>query len=47
MVKPTINKVDNNKYLLGLLLNMGFLVLTTSTIMDAEITDSVNQAVLN
>jgi hypothetical protein len=42
-----IRRVANNKYLLGLLLNIGFLVLITSTTMDAEMTDSVNHAVLN
>jgi len=46
-VMPTIDRVAINKCLLGLLLNSGFLVLMTRIIIDAEITDSINHAVLN
>jgi hypothetical protein len=46
-VVPTIDRVAINKCFLGLLLNSGFLVLMTRTIVDAEITDSINHAVLN
>ena len=44
-VVPTIDRVAINKCFLGLLLNSGFLVLMTRTIIDAEITDSINHAV--
>ena len=37
----------NKKRFPGLLLNSAFLVLITSTTIDAEITDSINHAVLN
>ena len=42
-----IDKVAIKRYLLGLLLKKGFLLLITSTIIDAEITDSKNHPVLN
>jgi hypothetical protein len=47
ILTPTINRVPNKRCFPGLLLKRGFLVLITSTIMDAEITDSINHAVLN
>jgi hypothetical protein len=47
ILMPTINRVANKRWFPGLLLKRGFLVLITSTIMDAEITDSINHAVLN
>ena len=46
-VMPTISKVAVSRYFPGLLLKKGFLLLITSTIMDAEITDSTNHPVLN
>ena len=46
-VRATIIMVVINKYLLGLLLKIGLLLLITSTIRDVEITDSINHAVLN
>jgi hypothetical protein len=47
IVKMLIDKVASNKYFPGLLLKKGFLLLITSTINDAEITDSRNQPVRN
>ncbi len=46
-VMTAIRKVAISKYFPGLLLKKGLLLLITSTIMDAEMTDSVNQPVLN
>src|SRR5674476_397435 len=46
-VRPTISRVVASKYFPELLLKKGFLLLITSTIMDAEMTDSINQPVLN
>ena len=46
-VRATIIMVVINKYLLGLLLKIDLGLLITSTIRDAEITDSINHAVLN
>ena len=46
-VKPTIARIANTKYFLGLLLNNGLLVLITRTTIEAEIRDSVNHADLN
>ena len=45
-VMPPISKVAVSRYFPGLLLKKGFLLLITSTIMDAEITDSTNHPVL-
>jgi len=46
-VKTAIDSVAINRYFPGLLLKKGFLLLITSTIIDAEITDSRNHPVLN
>jgi hypothetical protein len=46
-VITTRSKVAITRYRPGLLWNKGILVRMTSTIIDAEITDSTNQAVLN
>ena len=43
----TIDKVAINRYFPGRLLKKGTLLLITSTIKDAETTDSINQPVLN
>ena len=42
-----IENTDKVRYMLGLLLKKGFLVLITRIIEVAEITDSMNQPVLN
>jgi len=42
-----MSRVAICRYLPGLLLKKGFLLLITSTIIDAEITDSTNHPVLN
>jgi hypothetical protein len=47
IVITTIDKVAINRYFPGLLLKIDFLLRITSTISDAEITDSRNHAVLN
>jgi hypothetical protein len=41
-----INRVVNKRYLLGLLLQNGFLVLIIRTTKEAESTDSINHPVL-
>jgi hypothetical protein len=46
-VITAIDNVAINRYFPGLLLKNGLLLRITSTIMDAEITDSRNQPVLN
>lgn len=46
-VMPPIIRVAASRYFPGLLLKKGFLLRITRTIMDAEITDSINQPVLN
>ena len=46
-VIATISRVVINKYFPGILLKKGFLLRITSTITEAEITDSINQPVLN
>ena len=46
-VIKTIDNVAINKYFPGLLLKNAFLLRITSTITDAEITDSRNHPVLN
>jgi hypothetical protein len=46
-VMTAIDSVAINRYFPGLLLKKGFLLLMTSTIIDAEITDSRNHPVLN
>lgn len=46
-VRTTMSIVATSKYFPGLLLKKGFLLLITRTIIDAEITDSINQPVLN
>ena len=46
-VMPPISRVAASRYFPGLLLKKGFLLLITSTITDAEITDSINHPVLN
>lgn len=46
-VITTIDKVAINRYFPGRLLKKGFLLRITSTINDAETTDSRNQPVLN
>jgi hypothetical protein len=46
-VTTTIERVAIKRCFPGLLLKKGFLLRITSTIMDAEITDSINQPVLN
>ena len=45
--RAMINIVANKRCFPDLLLNRGFLVLMTSTTMEAEITDSINHIVLN
>ncbi len=47
MTRLIINKVDNNKYLPGLLFNIDFLILKISTMVHAEIIDSINHVVPN
>jgi hypothetical protein len=49
IVMPTIDRLANKRYFLGRLFleNNGFLVLMTSTTIDADITDSVNHAARN
>ena len=46
-VITAIDNVAINKYFPGLLLKNGLLLLITSTIIEAEITDSRNHPVLN
>src|SRR5450631_3409329 len=46
-VTTTVNRVAINRYFAGLLLKKGFRLRMTSTISDAEMTDSRNQPVLN
>jgi len=45
-VTPTISNVEINRYFPGLLLKKGLRLLITSTINDAEMTDSINHPVL-
>jgi hypothetical protein len=46
-VATTVNRVAIKRYFAGLLLKKGFRLRMTSTIKDAEMTDSRNQPVLN
>jgi|GEM_PF-1905220 hypothetical protein len=43
----TINRVPVDRYFPGMFLKKGFLVRITNTIIEAEITDSINQPVMN
>jgi hypothetical protein len=46
-VSTAIESVAINRYFPGLLLKNGFLLLITNTIIEADMTDSTNQPVLN
>jgi hypothetical protein len=46
-VRTTVERVATNRYFDGLLLKKGFRLRMTSTISDAEQTDSKNHPVLN